>query len=164
MTPLRIGEAQPEDLPALLALYVHLSPEDTPVAPEIATSIFEDFAARPGAAIFLGHLGDTLVTSCTQSIIPNLTRGGRPYALIENVVTHTDHRGQGYATAILNVASEAAWAAGCYKIMLMTGSRRPSTLRFYENAGFEQSKTGFQKRRHPWSAAPPLILPQIPRG
>ncbi|MFM7304986.1 MAG: GNAT family N-acetyltransferase, partial [Alphaproteobacteria bacterium] len=33
------------------------------------------------------------------------------------------------------------------KVMLMTGSRQPSTLKFYENAGFEQTKTGFQMRR-----------------
>jgi len=31
----------------------------------------------------------------------------------------------------------------------MTGSQKPSTLAFYEAAGFEQSKTGFQARRLP---------------
>lgn len=29
----------------------------------------------------------------------------------------------------------------------MTGSKDPAVLRFYEKAGFEQSKTGFQMRR-----------------
>jgi hypothetical protein len=33
--------------------------------------------------------------------------------------------------------------------MLMTGSKKPSTLAFYASAGFEQSKTGFQVRRLP---------------
>jgi hypothetical protein len=33
--------------------------------------------------------------------------------------------------------------------MLLTGSKDPATLRFYEEAGFEQSKTGFQARRIP---------------
>lgn len=33
--------------------------------------------------------------------------------------------------------------------MLMTGSKNPATLAFYERAGFEQTKTGFQIRRHP---------------
>ena len=33
--------------------------------------------------------------------------------------------------------------------MLLTGSKNPATLRFYEDAGFEQSKTGFQARRLP---------------
>jgi hypothetical protein len=35
----------------------------------------------------------------------------------------------------------------CYKVMLLTGSNDPATPRFYEDAGFEQSKTGFQARR-----------------
>ncbi len=37
-----------------------------------------------------------MVATCTLVVIPNLTRGGTPYALIENVVTHTDHRNKGY--------------------------------------------------------------------
>lgn len=82
-------------------------------------------------------------------VIPNLTRGGRPYALIENVVTHADHRQRGHGRALLHAAVAAAWEAGCYKVMLMTGSKRPETLRFYADAGFEQSKTGFQIRRPP---------------
>jgi GNAT superfamily N-acetyltransferase len=80
-------------------------------------------------------------------VIPNLTRGGKPYGLIENVVTHVGYRGRGYGTRILHAAVAAAWDAGCYKVMLMTGSKQPSTLRFYESAGFEQTKTGFQMRR-----------------
>jgi hypothetical protein len=31
--------------------------------------------------------------------------------------------------------------------MLLTGSKQPSTLNFYENAGFEQTKTVFEMRR-----------------
>jgi GNAT superfamily N-acetyltransferase len=80
-------------------------------------------------------------------VIPNLTRGGKPYALIENVVTHAAYRGRGFGQAVLRAAVERAWAARCYKAMLMTGSKRASTLAFYEAAGFEQSKTGFQVRR-----------------
>ena len=48
---------------------------------------------------------------------------------------------------ILQAAVAAAWVADCYKVMLMTGSKKPSTLAFYASAGFEQSKTGFQIRR-----------------
>jgi hypothetical protein len=31
--------------------------------------------------------------------------------------------------------------------MLLTGSEDPTTLRFYENCGFTQDKTGYQIRR-----------------
>jgi GNAT superfamily N-acetyltransferase len=85
--------------------------------------------------------------SCTLIVIPTLTRGGKPYALIENVVTDARYRGRGYGTRLLQAAVQAAWSADCYKVMLLTGSKQPSTLKFYENAGFEQTKTGFQMRR-----------------
>lgn len=72
-----------------------------------------------------------------------------PYALIENVVTHPDQRNAGHGKAILAEAATLAWAAHCYKVMLLTGSQRPAVHSFYLSAGFEQSKTGFQIRRVP---------------
>ena len=68
------------------------------------------------------------------------------------VVTHPDYRKRGFGRQVLDAASDAAWQAGCYKVMLMTGSKKPETIRFYLGAGFEQSKTGFQKRRIPHRA------------
>ena len=82
-------------------------------------------------------------------VIPNLTRGGKPYALIENMVTRADWRKRGFGSAILKAETEQAWEEGCYKVMLLTGSRKPDTLAFYAAAGFEQSKTGFQIKRYP---------------
>ena len=75
-----------------------------------------------------------LVSTCYLNITQNLSRNLRPYALIENVVTLAEHRQRGYGTAVLQVAMEEARSRGCYKVMLMTGSKRESTLRFYEKA------------------------------
>ena len=85
-----------------------------------------------------------LVSTCTLTMIPNLTRMGRPYGLIENVVTHPDYRKQGLGTQVLRYALNIAWEHGCYKVMLMTGSKREETLLFYEKVGFKRDiKTGF---------------------
>ena len=149
MTDLIIRAAEPADLPALQVLYRHLFPDDAPCPDDKAAVILEKLRRFEGSAILLGFLGGDLVASCTVIVIPNLTRGGTPYALIENVVTDTGHRNRGLGKAILKAALDRAWAAGCYKAMLMTGSKKPSTLAFYEAAGFEQSKTGFQARRLP---------------
>jgi hypothetical protein len=40
-----------------------------------------------------------------------------------------------------------AWDKGCFKVMLLTGSQDPATLKFYEGCGFVQNKTGFQIRQ-----------------
>ncbi|MEL6324660.1 MAG: GNAT family N-acetyltransferase [Pseudomonadota bacterium] len=144
-----IRPAATNDVDALLDLYVHLSPDDARCAPELARESLERLALFPGSAILVGFYGDAMVVSCTLVVIPNLTRAGTPYALIENVVTDKGYRGRGFGTAILAAATGRAWAFGCYKVMLSTGSKRPETLAFYERAGFEQSRTGFQIRRIP---------------
>lgn len=77
-------------------------------------------------------------------IVKNLTRGLRPYGLIENVVTHKDYRKKGYGRRVLHRAIEIAKEKNCYKIMLMTSSKSEDILRFYEKADFTKGvKTGF---------------------
>jgi GNAT superfamily N-acetyltransferase len=146
---LKVRTAVRSDLPQLLALYPHLNPDDDIPSPEMAASRFDALQKFDGSAIFIGLVEDIVVCSCTLVIIPNLTRGGAPYALIENVVTHASYRGRGFGKLILRAAVDAAWQADCYKAMLLTGSTKPSTLAFYGSAGFEQNKTGFQVRRIP---------------
>jgi GNAT superfamily N-acetyltransferase len=50
--------------------------------------------------------------------------------LIENVVTHAAFRGRGFGKQLLQAVVAAAWQVDCYKVMLMTGSKKPSTLAF----------------------------------
>jgi GNAT superfamily N-acetyltransferase len=145
--PLLIRPASSHDLPQLLALYLHLDPADRTPSMGVAERRFEELEEYRGSAILVGIIEDVLATSCTLIVIPNLTRGGQPYGLIENVVTHSDWRGRGFGKGVLQAAAAAAWELDCYKVMLMTGSKRDSTLAFYSSAGFEQSKTGFQIRR-----------------
>jgi len=146
---LNIRSADQNDLPALLALYGQLHPDDELVPLAVAGRLLEQLSLYSGSSIFLGLQDETIVATCTLIVIPNLTRGGTPYALIENVVTDAQHRKLGYGRLILEAAMAAAWRHGCYKVMLLTGSKDPATLRFYAEAGFEQSKKGFQARRIP---------------
>ena len=143
----RIRAATARDIPALLALYAQLNPSDPPIPVEKAESIFAQFHACDGNAIYVAVSNDALVATCALIVTPNLTRGGAPYALIENVVTDSHHRQQGHGRAVLHAAIDAAWRHGCYKVMLLTGSKNPATLRFYQETGFVQDKTGFQIRR-----------------
>jgi GNAT superfamily N-acetyltransferase len=145
-----IRVVQPEDLPKLLALYGHLHATEAPPAPAPEMQAhWRAFRAHPGLTCLAGWEGQTLVASCCVAVIPNLTRGCRPYALIENVVTHSDYRRRGFGSAIVKRAMELAWEAGCYKAMLMTGSKRPETHRFYEQCGLVADKTGFVASRWP---------------
>jgi GNAT superfamily N-acetyltransferase len=136
-----------DDLEPLLSLYRQLNPEDPPLSAGSAAEVWTTILHREHLTVFVGVLADQLIASCTLVLVPNLTRGARPYGLIENVVTDRMHRRRGYGTAILRHALQHAWEAGCYKVMLLTGSQREETLRFYEQAGFERGmKTGFIAR------------------
>lgn len=135
------------DLQNLTTLYQHLSPSDPVLAPDVAIERFSAILAQPGMTVLIGVAGEIAAATVTLIIVPNLTRNGASYALIENVVTHADHRKQGYAGRVIRHAIAQAWNAGCYKVMLLTGSKNPATLRFYENCGFMQDKTGYQIRR-----------------
>lgn len=146
---MKIRTAGSEDIPQLLQLYRQLNPDDIDTTVDDAQKNWELLQRYPGSNVFIGCVDDNIVTSCTLVVIPNLTRGGASYALIENVVTSTAHRKKGYGKAILNKAIDASWRANCYKVMLLTGSTLPATLNFYLDAGFEQTKTGFQIRRIP---------------
>ncbi|GAB2830845.1 GNAT family N-acetyltransferase [Comamonas piscis] len=138
--PLAIRPLVDTDLAALLTLYTHLHPADDarPPQPEVQ-AIWQGLMADPCQLYLGGFVGVQLVSSCVLLVIPNLTRGCRPYALIENVVTHADHRQRGYGRALLHAALAYAWGKNCYKAMLMTGSKDESTLRFYADAGFDGS-------------------------
>lgn len=133
-----LRELKREDLGALLALYTHLHETDEAL-PEraLVEAAWDEALDSPMCSYFGGYAGDRLVSSCAVTVIPNLTRGCRPYALIENVVTHADHRRQGWGKALLNHALEFAWSRRCYKAMLMTGRKDEGTLRFYADAGFD---------------------------
>lgn len=147
MSPFAIRPASSNDLPGLLALYRELNPDDAALNAPVATDRFAAMLAHPGMTVFIGLAGDTAAASVTLVTMPNLTRGGASYALIENVVTSAAFRRRGFAGALITHAVAEAWSAGCYKVMLLTGSKDPATLRFYENCGFQQDKTGYQIRR-----------------
>lgn len=137
------------DLPGILALYRHLHPDDPALDADEATAAWSALLASGIAIPIVADLAGVPVSSCTLAIIPNLTRGARPYGVIENVVTHPDHRRAGLGRRVLHAALAAAWEAGCHKVMLATGSKREATLHFYESAGFERGgKTCFEVR-HP---------------
>ena len=139
-----VREAFSKELDQLLALYLFLHEKEIPEMTAQSKKTWEKIMQDDDHHLIVKVLDGKIVASCVCVIIPNLTRNVRPYAFIENVVTHEAYRGRGYATECLNFAREIARQEGCYKMMLLTGSKDPKTLRFYEQAGYNSSdKTAF---------------------
>ena len=136
---MQIRELAHSDLPALLHLYKHLHDAHEPLPePRRIEAVWHEIQANWGIRYFGAFVESQLVSSCTLAVIPNLTRGGRPYGVIENVVTQAEHRACGFGKAVLAEALSAAWSQGCYKVMLMTGRKDEATFQFYESAGFDR--------------------------
>jgi len=148
MTEAIVRSAAERDLPEVLNLYRHLHPHDPQLETAAAERVWSTLLTSGFMTVIVAQAAERLVSSCTLAIVPNLSRGGRSYGVIENVVTHADYRRLGLARRVLAHALDHAWQADCYKVLLATGSKQESTLRFYEGAGFLRGgKTYFEVRR-----------------
>ncbi|WP_337268954.1 GNAT family N-acetyltransferase [Oryzifoliimicrobium ureilyticus] len=142
-----VRPAERRDALAVQSLYGHLNPRDPVHDDEAVLRNLDKLLLHPGLTVFLGFADSQLSSTATLVVVPNMTRNGAPYALIENVVTHPDHRGRGYGRRVIIQAIDTAWAAGCYKAMLLSGHTNLAAHRFYEACGFLRNKIGFQIRR-----------------
>lgn len=139
-----IREVRNEDLKEILELFLFLHETNVPEDSAQLKETWEQIIADKNHHLIVCEIDGKIVSSCVCVIIPNLTRNVRPYAFVENVVTHENYRGKGYATACLDYAKKIAEDNNCYKMMLLTGSKEAKTLEFYENAGYNSSdKTAF---------------------
>ena len=147
---MEIREALISDVNDLQELYLRHLTNCPPCEPQIMNNwctLIEKFIKDNDYHLIVGIVDDKAVCSVTLVVIRNLTHNLRPYAVMENVVTHFDYRNKGYASALIEYASNIARAENCYKIMLMTGSKKESTLNFYKQNGFSiNDKTACLKR------------------
>lgn len=132
------------DLTGLLALYRQLTPEDLLLDESRSQSIWDSIEANDDLRYFVAVDGQKLVSTCNIAIVPNLTRNGASWAIIENVVTDEAYRRQGIGKRLMEMAIEFAKSRGCYKLCLLSNSTRAGAHKFYEELGFSGSaKVGF---------------------
>lgn len=139
-----IREIQDSDFNGLMELYTQLHDNPMPdKTPEIM-ELWKRILADKDYHIIVAEEDGKIVSSCVCVIIPNLTHNQQPYAFVENVITDEEYRKRGLATDCLNYAKKIAENESCYKIMLLTGSKKESTLNFYRQAGYNsEDKTAF---------------------
>ena len=140
-------EAGPGDFEDVLRLYHQLQPEDPVLLDGSDAAAFAQILGSPGLHLFVLEAGGAVVATTYLNVIPNLTRSASPYAVIENVVVEETLRGTGLGKQVMAGTLRAAWDAGCYKAMLLTGSRDPATHAFYRACGFSpDAKTAYLAR------------------
>ena len=139
-----VREIRDTDFEGLMELYMQLHDNPMPERTPEIENIWNRILADKDHHIIVSEIDGKIVSSCVCVIIPNLTHGQQPYAFVENVITDEKYRKQGLATECLNYAKKLAESEKCYKIMLLTGSKKESTLNFYRKAGYNsEDKTAF---------------------
>ena len=142
-----IREINENDFQGLSELYTHLHSnkpiENNAENIELFRRILED----KNHHIIVAEEEGRIVSSCVCVIVPNLTHNQQPYALSENVVTNKDYRKRGLASDCLVFAKQIALNNNCYKMMLLTGSKKRSVHKFYQKNGYNRfEKTGYIQR------------------
>ncbi|MEU1842866.1 GNAT family N-acetyltransferase [Micromonospora sediminicola] len=140
--------ARHNDFAQIVRLYRQLNPDDPHLTDGSDARAFARILATAGLHLFVLDLDGAVVATTYLNVIPNISRSAAPYAVIENVVVDESRRGTGLGKRIMAGTLQAAWDAGCYKAMLMTGSRRPATHAFYRACGFSgDAKTAYLAAR-----------------
>lgn len=140
--------ARPEDLLAMLRLYRELRPQDPVLPPKVAASRWADVLADANIRVVVADVAGELASTCMIVLVPNLASGGRPFAVIEHVVTLNSHRGRGLGRAVMQQALDFAWSREACKVMLLSGVQRPEAHRLYESVGFRgDTERGFVAKR-----------------
>jgi len=149
MSELLIRDAAVEDLPRVVELLQQMSlgkrREDAGLPlPDAYYAAFEEIKADPRQRLLVIVHGRRVVGTASFIILPNLSYGGRPHALIENVVVDETERGKGLGERLVRYCLDQARAAGCTRLSLTTDARRLDAHRFYERLGFQHSHKGFR--------------------
>jgi ribosomal protein S18 acetylase RimI-like enzyme len=141
---INVRPASQADVPALLGLYAELHPADPPPATQSALDVWRAIEAQQGRMVFVAHSAATVVGTVDCAVLPNLTRGARPFMLVENVVVSAGYRRAGVGSALLDAAVHLARQAGCYKVQLLSRAERDAAHALYESRGFRPVAQGYR--------------------
>ena len=142
-----IRAARTEDLKHILGLLPQLATESREpyeVPQDEAAAAFARINATDGHTLLVAALDGRIVGSLHLVIVPNLTHGARPWAIVENLVVDESHRRSGIGQRLLGDAVRRARDDGCYKVQLLSRTERAGAHEFYGAVGFEPAAVGFR--------------------
>ncbi len=132
------------DLPGILDLLRELNPEDPELAASDSGEIWAEILGNSGIRYLVAVDSARIIGTCHILVVPNLTRSGRPYALVENVVVASAHRRQGIGRRLMDLAVEFARLEHCYKVMIQSSAKRSEAHAFYQDLAFDcEAKRSF---------------------
>jgi GNAT superfamily N-acetyltransferase len=140
-----IRRAGVDDLAALRTLLEELHATPDPWDDARAAATLSAIVDDPRRRLLLAEVdGGQPAGTVDVVVVPNLTRGARPYAVVENVVVAARFRRRGIGRALLDAAVAHARAEGCYKLQLISAARRGEAHALYAAAGLSDAFQGYR--------------------
>ncbi len=139
------------DIPRILELYRELvittsHAEQVRIpSPDDFHRVFAEISASPGHELVVAQHGDDVIGTLVLVIVPNLSHGALPWALVENMVVDRRHQRGGVGRLLMDYALARARDAECYKIVLNSNKKRRDAHRFYLAVGFKPTAHGFRR-------------------
>ncbi|MFJ8763396.1 GNAT family N-acetyltransferase [Streptomyces clavifer] len=147
MSDLEIRPAVLTDIPAVVAMLAddplgarRESPDD--LSPYEAA--FRRLTEDPNQRIVVAVREERVVGTLQLTVVPGLSRRGATRSIIEGVRVHSDERGSGLGTQLIQWAVDESRRQSCRLVQLTSDTTRTDAHRFYERLGFAASHVGFK--------------------
>jgi GNAT superfamily N-acetyltransferase len=110
----------------------------------MAEEFIDAVLQEPRRTLLVATIDDEVVGTADLVIVLNLTHGGRPWAVVENVVVDEARRQQGIGRALLDEIDALTKAVGCYMVQLLSLNHRREAHSFYASLGYAPVARGFR--------------------
>ncbi|MDF2937356.1 MAG: hypothetical protein K0Q90_2729 [Paenibacillaceae bacterium] len=139
-----IREAEAGDKEQLSRLYRMLVPNSKKM--DVQEEQIHKIRTDPMNFIFVYEEHGELLGSLTLNICMQALHGERPYAIVENVIVHDDHRGKSIGHQLFRHVEAYCNSIHCHRIMLLSKATRIRAHQFFEREGYDgQISKGFKK-------------------
>ena len=140
---IKIRQAEPRDVDALMHLYAQLITNVRPTARDVAKAL-ERISAEPDRSIIVvGEFDGVVVATCQLIVYDNLIRSPQRKAVIDSVVVDEPHRNHRIGSAMIRWSLGELKRRGCAIIYVSSASVRDVAPKLYKSSGFETFGTAF---------------------
>jgi N-acetylglutamate synthase-like GNAT family acetyltransferase len=147
---IEIRLAKESDIPRILELYHELTMVVTRAEQHLSTSfdnyrkVFAEISSDHRHELLVAEYEGDVVGTVALFIIPNLSHGATPYALVENLVVNHKCRRKGIGKKLMQYSIARARQEGCHRIELCSSKGRREAHRLYQSVGFKAEAYGFR--------------------
>lgn len=138
----RIEPAVIEDIPQLTELLIDLFSHEPDFRPDSETQMhgLKLILEQPNRGRIFVIRSQNAIIGMINLLFTISTAEGGFVLLLEDMVIHHQHRGQGYGERLLEYALDFARKKNFLRITLLTDQINPASINFYEKHGFVKSE------------------------